>query len=103
MKTKVKKKYQGNHFNRCEPRAGNPRELVFALEWQDQNERHRTLSYLMGKGSQPADTTSRDHLVASSVIQWLGSPVGFSFLQDTVRKLKRYDRRQMVDVLLLAK
>jgi hypothetical protein len=33
-------------------------------------------------GHEPSPATNRDHVVAATVVQWLGSPVGQSFLEE---------------------
>jgi hypothetical protein len=62
----------------------NPEEKRFAeafgrLGW-------RTLDYLLGGSDRdngpPLDASDRDRMVAATVIQWLGSPVGQGFLRD---------------------
>lgn len=40
------------------------------------------LEYLMGDGATRGVVSDRDELVAATVIQWLGSPVGQGFLRD---------------------
>ena len=43
------------------------------------------LAYLLNDGSQdhrPVEPSERDHAVAATVIQWLGSPVGQGFLNE---------------------
>lgn len=73
--------------------ADNPAENVFAKAWQKLNERrpgypHGTLEYLMdpaGRGTPMPPLTERDHLVAATVIQWLGSPVGLQWLDETLK------------------
>lgn len=62
----------------------NPMEKKFAKAWEEDNERGRTLEYLMAKDpNRPnEEVTSRDREVAATVIQWLGSPVGQGFLRD---------------------
>lgn len=65
--------------------AENPAEKVLSDEWHSENTRegvgHGMLSWLMGDGNKPGATTARDEYVAATVIQWLGTPVGHSFLE----------------------
>ena len=87
----VKRRYQGLHAFRY---RDNPLELKFALEWQKQHDPqhgHRvagTLPALLGDGITSVEPTTQDYLVAATVIQWLGSPVGEAFLREVgfVRK-----------------
>lgn len=63
----------------------NPEEKRFAEAWDKQNEQGSNLAYLLTVGDQtgrPVEPPDRDHVVAATVIQWLGSPVGQSFLRD---------------------
>lgn len=64
----------------------NPEEKRFAEAWRDQNKHGDNLAYLlderkdtMGRPPTPSD---RDYVVAATVVQWLGSPVGQGFLRD---------------------
>lgn len=71
---------------------GNPRERIFAESWEKENERytgkpHSTLAWLLHCTSSNMvwDEPSTDEcVVAATVIQWLGSPVGFSWLTETL-------------------
>lgn len=63
----------------------NPEEERFAKAWEQQNEYGSNLAYLLHVGEQrgrPPEPDDRDHTVAATVIQWLGSPVGQWFLRD---------------------
>ena len=55
-------------------------ERAFHDAWNEQQAGH-TLEYLMGDGTRRAELTERDELVAATVIQWLGSPVGSNWLE----------------------
>ena len=64
----------------------NPLEEAFAREWQDQNDRlgAATLDYILDDrfdNNRPDEANERDRVVANTVIQWLGTPVGQSFLE----------------------
>lgn len=72
-------KYEGKNLHRLD---SNPKESAFAKEWINWNSASYVLEYIMGEGNKPALLSERDVLVASSVIQWLGSPVGQSFLRE---------------------
>jgi hypothetical protein len=58
----------------------NPEEERFANAWAKED----VLPWLLHVGSQsgrPVDPSDRDELIAATVIQWLGSPVGQNFLE----------------------
>jgi hypothetical protein len=81
---------QGFHFDRLHPRAENPREVAFAQQWDDEHdfEHRRSLVHHL-----IPDCTERDRVVVATVIQWLGSNVGMSFIEDVIRKspeVKKY-------------
>jgi hypothetical protein len=69
----------------------NPMEEVYAKAWNLQNtaragtsEGRGTLDYLLAKDCNypMGEVTNRDREVAATVIQWLGSPVGQSFVKE---------------------
>ena len=69
----------------------NPLEEQFALAWEEKNlnlhgqeDGRGTLDYLLADDpNQPCgEVTERDRIVAATVIQWLGSPVGQGFIDD---------------------
>ncbi len=64
----------------------NPEEKRFAEAWDTINRLGSNLAYLLdpknGVGSRPPEPTDRERVVAATVIQWLGSPVGQAFLRD---------------------
>jgi hypothetical protein len=77
------KPHVGKSSDRLHPDADNPREVAFAMEWSDLNDhkkRKPTLAYLLDGFS------DRDAEVAATVIQWLGSNVGMSFLEDVIKR-----------------
>ena len=84
------------------PDRGNPRELEFSKAWQQEAERGIMFSLLTepcssaddgayrstlyGYQRRPiGDPTDRDHQIAETVIQWLGSNCGYAFLSDVMR------------------
>lgn len=75
-----KRKFLGLKTHRFED---NPEERLFATLWADFTANGRPLEYLpdLSGRSPPPPCSDRDHEVAATVIQWLGSPVGQSFLQ----------------------
>lgn len=95
----------GLHSDRLKPDRDNPREVAFAEQWGWENRHHDLLNQLLmvpcssddpercgysgGFGaykmpcSFPGD---RDRRIAATLMQWLGSNVGFSFLQEALAK-----------------
>ena len=79
-----KPRHIGLNAARLRPERENPEEVRFAKAWQKHNEQGCTLDHLLdpiGSG-RPAESTERDTMVAATVIQWLGSPVGQFFLKE---------------------
>ena len=75
----MKYTHKGNHRHRLRT---NRAEAKFAAAWEDTNRVCNTLQFLLGDGSEPDyNMTQRDCLVAATVIQWLGSPVGGTWLK----------------------
>ena len=63
----------------------NPLEHKFADAWEKMAP--LTLGYLLcGQDCNPHDYTERDAEVAATMIQWLGSPVGESFVREVLGK-----------------
>lgn len=61
----------------------NPLEKKFADAWEEQAP--RTLGYLLcGQDRSNHDYSERDAAVAATIIQWLGSPVGESFVREVL-------------------
>ena len=64
-----------------------PLEQKFAKLWEKDNHRkigNGILDYLLAQDPNypRGEVTPRDREVAATVIQWLGSPVGISFLEE---------------------
>lgn len=88
----------------------NPREVVFAEQWDRENDEGQVLNTLLDQsyaekvfspfGPKPA--SERDHEVAATVIQWLGSNVGMDFLRQVIQKSPEIQRWFKVLPLLLA-
>lgn len=83
----------------------NPDEKKFAEAWKKLQENGKYLAHLLdarevhqGTPPLPAD---RDFVVAATVIQWLGSPVGKLFLaevgfvkkEELLKEMKKKERR----------
>ena len=63
-------------------------ELTFAQEWEKINNNGHVLEYILGSHNERHNNlTDRDIQVAATVIQWLGSNVGQSFLETVNIKL----------------
>lgn len=74
--------FKGIHYQRTLREAD---EKVFAEAWAEQNKYGHTLAYLLWEGDQggnPPEPSDRDHAVAATVIQWLGSHVGRGWLSE---------------------
>ena len=79
--------YPGISKRRLHPEAGNPCEVAFARAWlEDLRVQPTRLDWLLHPGDTRPTHTSlpHEHAVAATIIQWLGSPVGQSFLLDVV-------------------
>jgi hypothetical protein len=90
----MKIKHVGISAYRLRPSLNNPREVVFAEQWADRNEnksyrRHGVLEVLIASQSDGGvfrNITQVEATTAATVVQWLGSPVGFEFLEDCLNK-----------------
>lgn len=78
----------------------NPLENAYAIAWENENigrtgrpDGRGYLDYLLAENRNDpmGEVTDRDRVVAATVIQWLGSPVGSSFVQ---RVLSEFERAQ---------
>lgn len=89
-------KHVGLADYRLNPQQENLREIAFAEQWQLENDQGRVLRHLLNplyfKGTLP-DVTDRDIQVAATVIQWLGSNVGMSFLEEVIKKSPEVKQR----------
>jgi hypothetical protein len=79
-------KFKGKSFRRTER---EPLEKSFAQAWERTNTLRgsaSTLAYLLDPEHPhaPADPSERDWEVASTIVQWLGSPVGQAFLEEVM-------------------
>lgn len=81
--SRIKKRHQGRNAHRY---RDNPLERKIALAWQEFNEPQDHLGHLLHPPTsrlRAPEVSDRDRKTANTVIQWLGSPVGFSWLCDT--------------------
>lgn len=76
-------KHVGMHPCRLEH---NPIEAEFAEAWREANKYGRVLEYLLSPDNRPEPVSLRDEIVAATVIQWLGSPVGQNFVRSILEK-----------------
>lgn len=79
--------YERVHFD--------PLEAAFASDWEKYNQPRPGLNYgmsalqgiLSDRNGNGLEVTRRDRFVAASVIQWLGTNCGYSFLQTALAKV----------------
>jgi hypothetical protein len=83
MKQKLELTYPGFSAFRLDPKQDNPREVTFAHLWQEEHDRAARRDIV---GHLIPDLTERDVSVAATIIQWLGSNVGMSFLHDAAKR-----------------
>lgn len=76
--------YSKIHRGACRHRLeANPLERRLADLWQEWNEKQFTLEYIMsGLRNRAVRVTPEEAKAAATAIQWLGSPVGQSFLRE---------------------
>jgi len=91
---------KGLHSHRLKKEQNNPREEAFDRQWQKESLGQKNgrdiLSMLFSiegpdynnhrKWLELGPPTNRDRIVAATVIQWLGSNVGFDFIGLAVRR-----------------
>lgn len=71
---------RGNNSHRF---RDNPEELRFAVAWDAENggQAEAIIRALLGSDSYGCSVSDEERIAAASAIQWLGSPVGQSFLE----------------------
>jgi hypothetical protein len=100
MAMKLTKRFLGLHAHRLEVHRDNPTERVAALKWADQHPQPASsrptgiLPYLLGDGMSPVEPTDREWLVAATLMQWLGSPVGRNFVDELVTEFQKLDGKR---------
>jgi hypothetical protein len=90
-------KHEGLHAHRLNPEAGNLREIAFAERWKRENgpysntlwellhHRHgNAFSMISDRVEKLAPYDQHSASVAATVVQWLGSNVGFGFLEEAL-------------------
>lgn len=95
----------GLHAERLKPDRDNPREVAFIEQWHLEHIHHDLLGLLLrvpcaeddpdvvvkwdtcGAWKLPlGEPTERDRIVAETLVQWLGSNVGLSFLREALNR-----------------
>lgn len=96
----------GLHAERLLPNCTNEREVAFVQQWQLENSWHDLLPTLFRVPCDKSDSdavehttmfgsfklplgepTERDRIVAETIIQWLGSNCGLSFVHEALRRV----------------
>lgn len=73
-------KHEGMYTYR---QQSNPKEKVYADRWSELADEYlNSLLYGPNKDKEPDDLLQRDAIVAATLIQWLGSPIGQGFLEE---------------------
>ncbi len=83
MRQKLEISFPGFSAFRLDPKLDNSREITFASLWQEENDEEARRNII---GHLIPDLTERDERVAATVIQWLGSNVGMSFLAEAIKR-----------------
>jgi hypothetical protein len=70
----------------------SPKEKILADEWEKENDESNLLQKLFISGNimdekMDLKIAKRDRMVVATVIQWLGSNVGFCFLETCLNKM----------------
>jgi hypothetical protein len=87
-------KHIGIFSGRLAKSQNNPREVAFYEQWKKEQEDGHTLQHLIGN-----KLTQRDATVAATVIQWLGSNIGMSFLEESILrepKIKQWLKQRAI-------
>lgn len=71
----------------------NWREKMFADAWEEENRRKSLLNTLLGHDGY--QSSQRDERIAAEIIQWLGTYVGWCFLERTLQSMG-YDLKQRI-------
>lgn len=117
----VEELHQGARFYRTDEKCTNPRERSLAESWNEINTKDplgwSLLDRMFDENEDPSQSfgsnrivkgcSERDHEVAATVIQWLGSNVGQGFLERATAKAdaayeewrKKYEERQRAEHL----
>ena len=89
------KSLAGLYARRLDPAQNNPREIAFVEQWDREHEDSDLLSLLFSiedttwnfsrRWLELGPPTTRDRIAVVTAIQWLGSNVGFCFLQEALK------------------
>lgn len=90
---KVKELEKGNKGLRTYRFEKNPHERAATELWDIHNNQSNLLSYILGDGQRHGIVSERDELVAATLMQWLGSPVGRNFLRDLNAKFEEVSKK----------
>lgn len=89
MKTpdSVASKHTGIQYHRLTKAANNPDEVLFHDAWIEEQRHGQILGRILGTNERnPRTPTESECKVAATVIQWLGTNCGRSFLREVVQK-----------------
>lgn len=99
MSQPLHKTYPGLHADRLHPKADNPREVAFAQLWEEVNDPKSCVTPVLAAITAPSLSSGRpdrnyapsdaSKAVAATVIQWLGSNMGMTFLAGVVKREPR--------------
>lgn len=79
----------------------NPLEKAFAIKWEELNNSRLIdiLEYILSaEPNSPASVTDREREVAATIIQWLGSPVGFGFIKQVLKEANQLIKENTNDI-----
>ena len=73
----------------------NMREIALSIHWRKYNANHNIVGLLV------PNATRRDHKVAATIMQWLGTNVGMSFLDSAMHDAVQTNKaaRRILDSL----
>jgi hypothetical protein len=78
----------------------NPREVVFAEQWDKMNKQSQILAHLLNESKNTiffnTAHTERDIFVAATIIQWLGTNIGQGFLEETQNQIAK--RKEIFEI-----
>lgn len=79
------------HAGKSEHRLGsNPHERVFSDAWKREQRQSHVLQWLLcvcpDQSTQDRDLTQPEATCAATLMQWLGSPVGWCWLNEALRE-----------------
>jgi len=81
---KKKISHRGFFRDRLRAKSGDL-EKAFADNWEKDCREHYVLENILNHKGSP-ETTQRDAIIAATVIQWLGTNVGFGFIMKSIKE-----------------